>query len=258
MTIQSTLLLSAIFAMIVAGIYAYVGWRLSRRVIPSSESRVAWGFFTLWWYGLAATTLITSLLHLLGSLGWTNLPLFVTANYVSLQLTCLALLGLLYYLVFLFTGSRRWLMPLTAFYTVLCILLIYFVTAHKPVGITLQPWNAGLAYEIPFTGSVTAILLILLLASQIIGGFAYFTVYFRVSDVTQRYRILLVSWSIIIWFLSPFVGLAWGFQGQDWWQLATRFLGLAAALTILMAYFPPSWLKQHYGILSLGEESYQR
>jgi hypothetical protein len=29
---------------------------------------------------------------------------------------------------------------------------------------------------------------------------------------------------------------------------------LAAALTILMAYQPPRWLKQRYGIISLGDE----
>jgi hypothetical protein len=42
---------------------------------------------------------------------------------------------------------------------------------------------------------------------------------------------------------------------QDWWQLASRLIGLAAALTILMAYLPPRWLKQRYGILSLTDES---
>jgi uncharacterized membrane protein HdeD (DUF308 family) len=96
-----------------------------------------------------------------------------------------------------------------------------------------------------------------LLASQLLGGLAYFTLYFQVPDVTQKYRILLVSWSIIIWFLSPFVGVALGLAEQDWWQLASRFLGLAAALTILMAYQPPQWLKQRYGILSLSDERNQ-
>ena len=93
--------------------------------------------------------------------------------------------------------------------------------------------------------------------SQIIGGLAYFTLYFRVSDVTQKYRILLVSWSIIIWFLSPYCARAGGLAEQDWWQLASRLIGLAAALTILMAYLPPRWLKQRYGIVSLMTRSSQ-
>lgn len=257
MTIQSTLLLSAVFAVIAASIYAYIGWRLSKRVISSSESRVAWQFFTVWWFGLATTTLIGGLLNLLGALGWINLAVFVTANYVTLQLSCLALLGLFYYLIYLFTGKTQWLKPLAILYTILYVLLVYFVTASNPVGVTLEPWDTTLAYEVPFMGPIVISLLVLVFASQIFGGFAYFTLYFRVPDITQKYRILLVSWSIIVWFLSPFVGIATGLEGEDWWQIVSRFLGLAAALTILMAYQPPQWLKRRYGILSLSDERYQ-
>lgn len=257
MTIQSTLILSAIFSFIGASIYAYVGRRLSKRVISSPAPRLAWQFFTVWWYGLAATTLIGGLENLLGALGWTNLAVFVTANYISLQLSCLALLGLFYYLTFLFTGNSRWLTPLAILYTIFFILLIYFVSASDPVGVTLGPWRSSLAYDVPPTGPFFVGLVVLLLASQIVGGFAYFTLYFQVPDVTQKYRILLVSWSIIIWFLSPFVGVAAGLEGQDWWQLASRFISLAAGLTILMAYQPPQWLKQRYGILSLSDERNQ-
>lgn len=257
MTIQSTLILSATFASIAASIYAYIGWRLSKRVVSSAESRVAWGFFTVWWYGLAATTSIDGLLNLLAALGLKDLPLFVTANYVSLLLSCVALLGLFYYLIFLFTGNSGWLKPLAVLYTIAYILLVYFMTASNPLDVTLQPWDASLTYEVPPAGPFVVILIVLLFASQIIGGFAYFTLYFQVPDATQKYRILLVSWSIIIWFLSPFVGIAAGLGEQDWWQLASRFLGLAAATTILLAYQPPQWLKQRYGILSLSDEGYQ-
>ena len=255
MTIQSTLIFSVIFAVLAAGIYAYVGWRLSKRRIPSSESRVAWRFFTVWWYGLAATTLIIGLLNLLGALGVTDLALFVTATYVNLQISCLALLGLFYYLIYLFTGNSRWLVPLTVLYTLYYILLVYYITASDPLNVTLEPWRAGLAYRTPLTGPVIAILVVLLFVSQVIGGLAYFTLYFQVPDVTQKYRILLVSWSIIIWFISPLATLLGGWGEQDWWQIASRLLGLTAALTILAAYLPPRWLKQRYGIVSITDEN---
>jgi MFS family permease len=164
---------------------------------------------------------------------------------------------LFYYLIFLFTGNSRWLKPLVALYTIFYILIIYIVTASHPVDVILEPWSTPLDYEFPPAGPFVISLLVLLLASQLLGGLAYFTLYFQVPDVTQKYRILLVSWSIIIWFLSPFVGVALGLAEQDWWQLASRFLGLAAALTILMAYQPPQWLKQRYGILSLSDERNQ-
>ena len=258
MTIQSTLLLSTLFALVAASIYTYIGWRLSKRIVSSSEGRIAWQSFTVWWYGLAASTLIGGLLNLFGAVGLTSLPLFVTATYINIQVSCIALLGIIYYLVYLFTGNSRWLLPLAILYTLYYILLVYYITASIPENVNIEPWSTTLAYRAPLTDPLLVLLVVLLVASQIIGGIAYFMLYFRVSDATQKYRILLVSWSIIIWFLSPFVGIATGLDKQDLWQVASRLIGLAAALTILMAYLPPQWIKQRYGVISLSDENQER
>ena len=255
MTNQPTLLFSALFAATTAGIYSYVGWRLSKRVISSAEARLAWGSFTVWWYGLAAITLIGGFLRLFGAFGLTSLPLFVTATYLNILITCIALWGLFYYLIYLFTGNRRSLVPLGLFYMIYYVLLVYYITASIPGHVDVGRWSTTLVYRAPLTGAFFVIILVFLLLPQIVGGLAYFTLYFRVSDVTQKYRILLVSSSIVVWFLSPLIALAGGLGQQDWWQLMSRFIGLAAALTILMAYLPPRWLKQRYGIISLNDES---
>ena len=255
MTIQPTLLFSAFFALLAASIYTYVGWRLSKRVILSSRAQLAWGSFTLWWYGLAATTSVSAFLSLLGAVGITNLPLFVTATYINLLIICLALCGLLYYLIYLFTGNSRSLILLAIFYLIYYILLVYYITASTPIGVKVGRWNTPLVFHSQLTGTFFVIISLLLLLPQIIGGLAYFTLYFRVSDMTQKYRILLVSWSIIIWFLSSLLAQTGGLAQEEWWQLVSRFIGLAAALTILIAYLPPRWLKQRYGILSLNDEN---
>lgn len=255
MTIQPTLLFSACFAVASAGIYSYVGWRLSQRVVSSAEARLAWGSFTIWWYGLAMTTLIGGLQNLFGAVGLKSLPLFVTATYLNLLVICLALLGLLYYLTYLFTGNRRSLVPLAVFYFIYYILLVYYITASRPGNVEIGRWSTTLVYHTPLTGPFFGLMILSLLLPQIIGGLAYFTLYFRVPEVTQKYRILLVSLSIVVWFLSPVIALAGGVGQQDWWQFASRLIGLAAALTILMAYLPPHWLRQRYGIVSLNDES---
>ena len=257
MTNQSTLLFSAFFAMIAAGIYGYVGWRLSKRVIFSADARLAWGSFTVWWYGLAITTLIGGFQNLFGVVGLTSLSLFVTAAYINILPACIALWGLLYYLIYLFTGNRRLLPPLAVFYIIFYVLLVYYTTTSIPDHVKVGRWSTTLINHAPLTGPLFVILAILLLVPQIMGSIAYFTLYFRVTDMTQKYRILLVSGSIIVWFLSPYAALAGGLAQHDWWQLASRFIGLAAALTILMAYLPPRWLKQRYGIISLSDESQQ-
>jgi Kef-type K+ transport system membrane component KefB len=150
------------------------------------------------------------------------------------------------------------LVPLAIFYIFYYALLVYYITASVPESINVDRWRASLDYRAPQTGPFFVFLLILLLLPQVIGGFAYFTLYFRVTEATQKYRVLLVSWSIIIWFLSPFIAIAGGLSEQDWWQLTSRLIGLAAALTILMAYLPPRWLKERYGIISLRDEIQKR
>jgi hypothetical protein len=254
-TVQPTLLFSAAFSAASALIYSYIGWRLSRREVASTQARLAWIFFTIWWHGLAASTLISGMLSLFGALDLTSLPLFITANHVSVLVSCLALLGLVYYLIYLFTGNSRTLLPLAIFYGIFYVLLVYYDAASDPVGVTVERWNAFISYRVPMTGLFLTLLLIMLLVPQILGGLAYFTLYFRVPQVTQKYRILLVSWSIIIWFVSPVIALAGGALEQDGWQISSRTIGLAAALTILMAYQPPRWIRQRFGILSLGEEN---
>lgn len=258
MTIQSTLLFSALFALVSASTYAYVGWRLSKRVIASAEAKLAWQSFTVWWYGLAAITLIGGVQNLLGAFGLTIFPVFVAAAYINSLVICLALWGLLYYLIYLFTGNNRWLVPLAVFYIIYYALLVYYIAASVPAGINVERWNTSLDYSTRLTGPFFVFVIVLLLLPQIIGGLAYFTLYFQVPGVTQKYRVLLVSWSIIIWFLSPLLALVSGLSEQDWWQLASRLIGLAAALTILMAYLPPRWLKQRYGIVSLHDEIQKR
>lgn len=255
MTNQVTLFTSTVFALVGGGTYIYIGWWLSKRVISSSEARLAWQAFTIWWFALAITTLLGAFQNLLGAIGHTELPLFITAQYVNALVACIALWGLVYYLIYLFTGNSRALVPISIFYMIYYILLIYYYTASVPNNVEIGRWNITLVYQNTLTGPFFVILAFLLLFPQIIGSLAYFTLYFRVSDKTQKYRVLLVSWGIIFWFLSPVLALAGGVSDQDWWQLASRCISLGTALVIVMAYLPPRWVKQRYGIISLSDES---
>lgn len=253
--IQSTLMLGSVFSLAVGGIYFYIGRSLTQRRVAAPDARLAWMLFIVWWYALAATTLVSGMLSLLGAFGITNLPLFLTFTQVNLLVICVALYGLMYYLLYLFTGNRRLLTPLTLFYIIYYILLIYYIQQSNPIDVNLGRWNATLKYQQPVTGTFFTLILLLLVFPQIIGSLAYFTLYFRVKATTQKYRILLVSWSIIIWFLSSFLASISGLSQQDWWQIVSRLIGMGAALTILAAYRPPPWIKRRFGVVSIIEES---
>ena len=253
--IQPTLLFGALLSVLCAGIYFYVGRVLNQRQPSSSDSRLAWRMFIVWWYALAATTLSGALLSLLGALGIVGVPLYITVTLVNLLTICVALYGLNFYLLYLFTGNRNLLGLLTAFYIIYYPLLVYYVQASYPISVSVERWRTTLVYENQLKGPFFLVVLLMLVLPQILGSLAYFMLYFRVKNATQKYRVLLVSWSIIIWFLSAFLASISGLSERDWWQVASRLIGLGAALMIMQAYQPPSWVKQRFGVLSIADEN---
>lgn len=250
---QPTLLFGATLAALSAGVYFFVGRMLSRRHQASPEAGTAWHMFIVWWYGLAASSMSTAVLNLLGAFGITSLPLFTTFTLMNLFLICVALCGLMFYLLYLFTGNPRLLVSLAGFYFVYYFFLVYYIQARMPVGVMVERWRAVLEYQNQIQGPLFLVALLLLVFPQILGSLAYFMLYFQVKTVTQKYRVLLVSWSIIIWFLSTLLASLSGLAEQDWWQIVSRLIGLSASLVILMAYQPPSWVKRRFGVTAIAE-----
>ena len=253
--IQPTLLFGASFSILSAGIYYYVGHVLSRRHSSSADTRLAWRLFVVWWYALAAATFSGAVLNLLGAFRIVGLPLFVTITLMNLLALCVALYGLMFYLLYLFTGNRKIIGPLSVFYIAYYGFLVYFVEASTPIGVTMGRWSATLSYQNQIRGPLFQIAILLLLFPQIIGSLAYFTLYFRVKTPTQRYRILLVSWSILIWFLSGYLASISGLSQYDWWRIVSRLIALSASLAIMLAYQPPVWIKRYFSVTSIAEES---
>ena len=251
---QPTLLFGLLLAATDAAIYFYVGRVLRGRRAASPDARLAWNLFVVWWYALAASALFGGLLSLLGAVGITDVALFSTITIINLLGTCVALFGLMYYLLYLFTGNRRLLAPLTIFYILYFMMLVYYVQASDPSGVVVNRWSASVQYANQIQGPFFLFILVLLVFPQILGSLAYFTLFFRVEAPTQKYRILLVSWSIIVWFLSTFLASISGLGQQDWWQILSRLLGLAAALMILFSYMPPAWVQRRFGVTSMTEE----
>ena len=248
-----TLLFGAALAALSAGIYFYVGRVLSRRRQSSAEAATAWRMFVMWWYALAGATLSGSLLNLLGAFGIEDLALFTTFTILNLLVTCAALFGLIFYLLYLYTGLNHLFGPLAAFYFFYYALLIYYVQVRIPNDVNLDRWTVALEFENPIPGPLFLVALLFLFVPQLIGSLAYFMLYFQVREPTQKYRILLVSWSIFIWFMSGLLAGIAGLAQYDWWQIVSRLIGLGAALIILFAYRPPSWIKRRFGIAAIAE-----
>jgi len=246
---ETAALVSAIAGFVAASAYLFVGWRLSRRQV-SPEVRFPAVQFVLFWGALAGLTALGGLESLVAAFSTPSLPVALTFANVNLLLACAALWGLVGYLVYLYTG-RSFTVPLAALYGALYVLATYYLTASVPDGVTVTAGTVAVHYQQSLTnGPVIAALVILIIVPELLGAFAYFTLVFRTQDRTTRYRITLVSWGLIGWFV---LGLASGsvFGGGLLGHVLGQILGVLAAGVVLLAYYPPRYVRDRLGVAAV-------
>lgn len=253
-----TLLMATVFAALTGVLYAYVGWRLQARQV-SDDAKVAHGMFVLWWYALAATSFIgvaTNVLYLVDRL---PIWLYQTISQVAILVLLAGLLGLLYYLVYLYTGNRRYLAPLVVLYLVMygwVIALMYQI--GPPTELGDNGWAIVRLPKVDFNPGVSMAFVLLLIGPQVVAAMAYAGLYRKAQDATQRYRIAMVAGSIVVWFGATLVASALqastGAGRSEAWQYASRALTVLGGLAILMAYRPPRSWQKRWGLRSIDQE----
>lgn len=232
---DANLLPSFAFAVASAAVFALVARTVHRRPV-SAEARAARNAFVTWWACLAGVEVVAAILLLPGVPR--DVPLFLEATVALLLVLCAGLCGLQYYLVYLYTNSRRSLVPLMVGYGLLSLLLLALVFSNGPYHIEESAWGPQLQSATPPHLSLLSVLVTLLFIGPTIwAAAAYLSLYRKVSDPVQKRRILLVGMSILVWFVSSLpASLSPGLGASNAWQVATRVLALAAAGVIYYAY----------------------
>lgn len=251
---EAAFLLATLLSLATGAVYGYVGWRLSRRRV-SGPSRLASGLFTAWWFTLCGFTLAGALVRLGAWAGVVDLPMYLTWTYLSLLAVCFALWALLYYLVYLLTGSRRLMTPLSVLYVLAYVAGVYVVSAGRAEALAVERWTVKLQYAQAPHPLAATLLLATILGPPIVAAAGYFRLYFRVEGATQRYRVGLVSVTFLTWFLSAMLAAASELNRVEWWPVASGVIGLLAALLIYLAYRPPGYVRRRYGVRAVDEEA---
>ena len=254
---QTTLGFSVVASALTALLYLYVGSVIRKRVV-SAEAKLAQSMFVLWWQALGYLSLLGAAalgLYMAGGLDDTRIWLY--QSYVSFVLLVLfvALWGLQFYLVYLYTGSKRWFAPLGVFYAVLFMATLALVSyAGTPQHIVDNGWFIKTEPELKLGPAVGLGFVLVLVGPQVLAAIAYARLFRKTDDRTQKYRIAMVTGSILVWFGSSILATAAQVSTAGWWQIISRFISVFGALAILMAYKPPAWIRKH-GIRSISEET---
>jgi hypothetical protein len=234
-------LLSSLIYLAVARIVA------ARPVDPQAVS--ARRAFAGWWNVLAVLALYGAFADVATMMGAWTVPLLVAVVHVLLLAILLGMAGLLYYLVYLYTGREGAWKPIVLFYGAFWAFLVYWIEALQPNGIQPGAITPQLSYVHDPQDSAFGPLLGLLLILPIIGGaVGYFTLFFKAREATQRYRIAVVSLSILLWFGFSLAGSLLEVTRDLAWVVLSRTVSIAAALCVYGAYRPPHWVQRRWGV----------
>lgn len=210
--------------------------------------------FAVFWLALGLVLLLAPLLSVLPQIvGYRNLAFSVALLNVLLVLIVVAAWGLVYYLAYLYSGDPRWFWPITAFYAVLALGLLYLVAWLNPNGFK----DSGeLAYERTQAGGPQIGIGLLFSLPVVIAAVAYGSLFFKVDGPAAKYRIGLVSSGFILQFgwsaLSSALQLPQRFPNADWLPLISNIFGVTAAIAVLLAFRPPRSLRERLGLPEPG------
>jgi hypothetical protein len=234
-----------------SGLYFYIWGSLSKVTIERQDDRPAWFGFRMWWIALALSTLLPALTTILAVANVTSLALHVGISLLSILLISLALWGLLFYLLYIYSGRSglRWLLAFG--YLVFFAVLVTWTLNSNPSGVELDMWSATIVYEQPPTGAFVLALLVALIIPPVLACGGLVLLIFRVDDRSAKYRLAALSFSLIIWFGISFLAALLGMSEIAWWPLASRVIGLVAALAIFFGYFPPATVQRRLQIKTI-------
>lgn len=210
------------------------------------EAKRANTMFALWWIALAFLYLAAPFYSLPPQVfGYEDLALAVTLLNVLLLVIVAAIWGLVYYLVYLYTGNAKWFWPIAAGYFALGGILLYAVAYLHPIGFQA---DGTLQFEHQQLSGAPAIALGLLFSLPVVlAALAYGSLFFRVKEPGPRYRIGMVAGAFILQFgwstVSSLLQLQRRYPGSITLALAGNALGIVAAVIILLAFRPPAAIR---------------
>lgn len=246
----STLLLDALLAIAMAGLFGYVGAIMWRRRVPDADGQRAVRRFSVFWFGLALTTTISAVRLLLGYLGYLDVGTHVALSALAAVPTVALLWGLVSYLSYIYIGRRWALTAATVLHLAILAFVAYLLLSRVPVGVRAQPWSVVIDYETELPPALVGVAIAAILLPTLGAAIAYGTLFFQTDDRDARYRIGMTSGAFIQWFGGIGLAAAVSLNTHAAWPLVSRLLGLVATLMVLAAYRPPRWLRERLGLSS--------
>lgn len=232
---DTTLLLAGVTVLAVAVLYFFVGRAVLDPASPRPE-RWARNAFGLWWFALAARTVREGAGNLLVVIGIEDVALHTSLEYLSLVFLFVGLTGLMYYLLYLYTGRSWVLYPIAVFYGVFLFLGFYVRNLQNPVGLEIGTWSVELDYGAAVSPLLINLLRGALIIPLVIAVLLYFLLHVVIDAPLQKARIRWVGGALLFWFASVGIAIATNLNELVYWGFVSRVIAGIAAVAILYAF----------------------
>lgn len=244
---QATLLLSSGITLVVGATYGYVALQLANRQDLRDASRSAVQLFALWWAALGVNLVLVALVDFAAAMGVLTFGWQMADSILQRGLLALSLVGLMAYLLYVLTGRTRILL-LSSVYTLYFLFLMGTLVTQQPTDVSVLRWRTDLAYARPPAVWSQGVSILFILVPPVLASIAYLRLLPSVQDRSRRYRIVVVSSSILVWWVAAVIAGLPALLDNEVVQVLGRSLSVASAFAVLAAFRPPVWVKRRYGI----------
>lgn len=228
--VPGTLLAAALLTFGAGVAYLAVGVSFARQAKAKGH---ALGLFSLFWLAIGFYGLTDGAWSVAVPLFDPPLAYGVTILLLKTLAGCVGFFGLVYYLLYVYTGDKRLLLPLAGFYVLVYLVVLYGYLAAEPVGQQAFAWRSGLVYANPGT-FLDTLGVLALFAPPLLASIAYARLVPKATDPRQRLRAFTVALSLGAFFGGLLIGWTIG-SAWYWWPLFEKVLGLATGVAVVGA-----------------------
>ena len=225
----------ALLPVATTALLSYVGLLVLRRR-TSGDERLAMQMFAAWWFCAGAVILLAALPTIVSVVATPTLGLIVALNYLLAVPLAVGLCGLLYYLVYIYTGERRAIVPLAVAYAAFFAFEIWYFAQFGGRHVETTPWQVRTVADVQPPVALRAIFGATVALPVLLAALGYGALFRRAPAREQRSRIALVTGAFVLWFAPLLVAYALGLDQVDWFPLVYQVPGLAAAALIVTAF----------------------
>lgn len=220
--------------------FAAVARAIGRR-LGDRETRLAQMSFMAWWGGLAVYLVLHGGLTVAAAFHSVSPQVYLATRLVNIPALCVAIWGITSFLLYLYVGARQ-VFAASAVFIGSVAILFFWATFTGSTEVQVRTWMVG----VEDSGPAYRFVYLVLGLPPIAAALGYLGLLRRVTTRSQRYRIALVSGSILAYVGS---GLAARLSAGDAAVFVTLVVvGSLAAAAALLAYHPPvpvqRWIDQ--------------